>query len=45
MSLRALELGLLLSLAFDIWKMILIYLFSGSSLIVVNFQEVEESAR
>lgn len=32
---------LLLSLAFDIWKMILIYLFSGSSL-VANFQEHEE---
>lgn len=27
----------LLSLAFDIWEMILIYLFSGSPLIAVNF--------
>lgn len=44
-SLKPLELVLLLSLAFDIGKMILIYLFSGSSLVAVNFQEHEESAR
>lgn len=42
---KPLELVLLLSLAFDIGKMILIYLFSGSSLVAVNFQEHEESAR
>jgi hypothetical protein len=35
-NLKALELVLLLSLAFDIWKIILTYLFSGSSLTAMN---------